>query len=141
MMRVLKNTLLISGFIDSCYLLLYKYHLERMSFCPTHGCDTVNMSHYSDFFGIPVAFIGIIGYIVLFLTQLSSKNRFLNLTYTLLIFIAFSFSTYLTLTELLIIHAVCFWCAISFMFISTLTFIELYSFISNLYLSRSRLRP
>lgn len=88
---------------------------------PGGGCDAVNKSSYAYFppdWGIPVAFIGLAGYIgMLALWLWRWRNPTLAGKLDMALFIAtlvgFIFSGYLTAMELFVIHAVCWWCVAS----------------------------
>ena len=74
-----------------------------------HGCETVQKSRYAEFAGIPVAVLGLLGYIGILasLTRDDETSR----TVTAFISIAgLAFSGYLTYLELFTIHAICIWC-------------------------------
>ena len=77
------------------------------------SCIKVQTSVWSKLAGIPVALLGLIGYIGILGSLLApdrEETRLLTLALTL---IGFGFSAYLTYRELFSIHAVCEWCAAS----------------------------
>jgi uncharacterized membrane protein len=77
------------------------------------GCETVQHSIYSKLAGVPVALIGLIGYIVILASLLapeSESTRLATMTFTV---VGFGFSVYLTSRELFSIHAICPWCVSS----------------------------
>jgi uncharacterized membrane protein len=43
--------------------------------CATGGCETVQSSRYSEIFGVPVAAVGLVGYVALFATALAVGER------------------------------------------------------------------
>jgi uncharacterized membrane protein len=81
-------------------------------------CNIVNTSAYSMWRGIPVAVLGVIGYVVI-LALIFIMNR--QKDQSSIIILAFFgvttfgtlYSLYLTYVELFIIHAVCPWCLTS----------------------------
>ena len=82
------------------------------------GCDTVQASRYSKMAGIPVALIGVIGYVgVLAVLVLEEKNGPLSDSGPLLTFgftlIGALYSAYLTYLELFVILAICQYCVAS----------------------------
>jgi uncharacterized membrane protein len=88
----------------------------------SHGCETVQTSAYASLFGIPVALIGLITYVLLLLSLKLPDERVLLSGYALTL-IGFGFSIYLTYRELFTIHAICSWCvssAIVFTLLATL---------------------
>ncbi len=83
----------------------------------SHGghssCQTVQSSEWSKLAGIPVALLGVIGYIAILSSLLApdrEESRLVTLGLTL---IGFAFSGYLTYRELHSIHAICEWCVSS----------------------------
>ena len=74
-----------------------------------HGCETVQKSRYAEFAGVPVAVLGLLGYVGI----LASLVKDTETSRTVTAFIAITglaFSGYLTYLELFTIHAICIWC-------------------------------
>ena len=93
-------------------------------------CDVVNNSVYAKIYGVPVAFIGLAGYLVLMClavaalqTEGATQRRLLTLGF-LLALGGFGFSVYLTYLELYVIEAICVWCVISAILITLLTLLS-----------------
>jgi uncharacterized membrane protein len=78
----------------------------------SHGCETVQTSVYSTLFGIPVALLGLITYVLILITLRRRDDNALLAGYVLTL-IAFGFSLYLTYREVFTIHAICSWCVSS----------------------------
>jgi uncharacterized membrane protein len=78
----------------------------------SHGCETVQTSRYAGLIGIPVALLGLITYIAVFISLRLRGDRPLLAGYSLTL-IAFAFSVYLTYREVFTIHAICSWCVSS----------------------------
>jgi uncharacterized membrane protein len=78
----------------------------------SHGCETVQTSAYATLLGIPVALLGMITYVVIFISLRLRGERPLLISYALTL-TAFAFSVYLTYRELFTIHAICSWCVSS----------------------------
>lgn len=76
------------------------------------GCHTVQASDYADLFGVPVAVIGLGGYLGLAISLAipGEAGRLLGMALAL---IGAGFSLYLTYLELFVIHAICQWCVAS----------------------------
>jgi uncharacterized membrane protein len=79
-------------------------------------CDVVNNSMYAKIYGVPVAFIGLAGYLILLglaiaglQTEGPTQRRLLGLSF-LLALGGVGFSAYLTYLELYVIEALCNWC-------------------------------
>jgi uncharacterized membrane protein len=74
-----------------------------------HGCETVQKSRYSELAGVPVALLGLLGYVAILATLARDGERertaaaFLSLA-------GFGFSAWLTYTEVAKLHAICPWC-------------------------------
>jgi len=89
-------------------------------------CDTVNNSVYAVMYGVPVAFLGLAGYLALLvlaliaLTSNGTAQRRVLLVSFLLALGGVGFSLYLTYLELYVIHAVCSWCVASAIIITLL---------------------
>jgi uncharacterized membrane protein len=73
------------------------------------GCETVQASSYSKLAGVPVAVLGLVGY-VLILGSLFVRGEAGRMAGSLLALIGFGFSAYLTYRELFTIDAICQWC-------------------------------
>lgn len=76
------------------------------------GCEKVQSSHWSKLAGVPVATIGLVGY-VLILGSLLVPGEPGLMACGLLSLVGFGFSAYLTYLELFRIHAICQWCVAS----------------------------
>ena len=108
------------GALDAAYLLLGKLgYVGSLECSISRGCDMVNASSYSQFLGVPVAGIGLAGYVALFLVAIVGlQPRWLSdkrpdLLLTLLSAIALVFTVYLTYAEVVILGAICQWCVVS----------------------------
>jgi uncharacterized membrane protein len=81
-------------------------------------CSTVNASRYSEVNGIPVAAIGILGYLsILVVLYFENRNSFFKQNGTLLIFgmalTGFLFSVWLIYVEVALLKAICPFCVTS----------------------------
>jgi uncharacterized membrane protein len=109
------------GFLDAAYLTYIHYHGLGALLCfGSHSghssCITVQSSEWSKLAGIPVALLGLIGYVGLFVSYFITAriNGELGRAMSFCIaLIGFGFSAYLTYRELFSIHAICEWCASS----------------------------
>ncbi len=94
--------------------LTYVHYSGIPPVCSAGGsCLKVQSSVYSKLAGVPVALMGLIGYIAILgslLAPESETSRFATLGITIA---GFGFSAYLTYRELFSIHAICEWCASS----------------------------
>jgi uncharacterized membrane protein len=102
------------GLLDAIYLTYVHYHgLKGLLCIGGHGghssCETVQSSVYSKVLGVPVALLGLLGYIAL-LGSLLIRGELGRALGFLVALIGFGFSMYLTYRELFTIHAICEWC-------------------------------
>jgi uncharacterized membrane protein len=77
------------------------------------GCETVQHSIYSKLAGVPVALIGLLGYIAILASLLAPESESARLATMAFTVMGFGFSVYLTSRELFSIHAICPWCVSS----------------------------
>jgi uncharacterized membrane protein len=74
-----------------------------------HGCETVQKSDYSKLAGVPVALLGMIGYVGIIGALIKDGERERNAAAFFSI-LGFGFSAWLTYTEIALIDAICIWC-------------------------------
>jgi uncharacterized membrane protein len=77
-----------------------------------HGCHKVQTSQYAKLAGVPVALLGLIGYVTL-LGALLAPGEAARMVAALVALVGFGFSAYLTYRELFTIDAICQWCVAS----------------------------
>jgi uncharacterized membrane protein len=101
------------------YLAMYKLGLIGTLACTIGQCETVNLSKWATFLGLPVAVWGAGFYLMLFLVAFAgTTERFVNapwVSHALLALTAWGvlFSGWLTYLELYVINAVCMFCVVS----------------------------
>ena len=76
------------------------------------GCEKVQTSAYSKLAGVPVAVLGLAGYLAL-LGSLLVRDDLGRLVGALVALVGFGFSAYLTYREVFPIEAICQWCVAS----------------------------
>src|SRR2546425_1324740 len=107
------------GLLVATYLWLYKIGVIGVLQCGTGSCEAVQPSRYAVVFGVPVAFVGVAGYAVLFaiglvdLQPAFAANRRVTVLLAALATAGFAFTLYLTYLELFVLHAICRWCVVS----------------------------
>jgi len=99
------------GLAVAAYL-TYVHYEDISPICSTGGCEKVQNSSYSELAGIPVALLGLVGYLVIALSLLLRGDLGRAATAALAI-AGFGFSAYLTYLELFVIDAICQWCVAS----------------------------
>jgi uncharacterized membrane protein len=77
-----------------------------------HGCHKVQTSDYAKLAGVPVALLGLIGYIII-LGALLLRGETARMVAAFTALVGFGFSLYLTYRELFTIDAICQWCVLS----------------------------
>ena len=104
------------GIFISAYLTLYKLGKIGTLACGTGSCETVQLSKWGDFLGLPVAAWGVGFYVLVFaLTLVGLQGRFaesrgLALALVLVTGWGVVFTAWLTYLELFVIDAICRWC-------------------------------
>jgi uncharacterized membrane protein len=110
--------------------LTYVHYSGIKPVCTAGGsCLKVQSSIYSELAGVPVALIGLIGYVVILTSLLAPENettRFATVAFTV---VGFGFSAYLTFRELFSIHAVCEWCVSSAVIMTVLMCLTIWRFL------------
>ena len=117
--RMLTALVALLGLFVSIYLVMYKTGLIGTLACGTGGCETVQLSKWAFFLGVPVAAWGVAYYAVIFgLAVAGIQDRFADsrripLALVALTAVGLLFSAWLTYLELWVIHAICRWCVVS----------------------------
>jgi uncharacterized membrane protein len=120
MLRRAMIGLTVLGIALAAYLTYVHYSGTKPACTAGQSCIKVQTSQWSRLDGVPVALIGLIGYVCILgslLVRDREESRLMTLALT---FIGFGFSAYLTYRELFSIHAVCEECATSAVFLTIL---------------------
>ncbi len=91
------------------YLTYVHYEGLKVLCLSSGGCETVQASSYAKLAGIPVAVLGLLGYIGL-LGSLAIRGEGGRIAGFAIALTGFGFSLYLTYRELFTIKAICQWC-------------------------------
>lgn len=119
--QIILEAIAVTGIGVSLYLSFVKLTGKGLR-CGFGQCEVVQASPYSYFLGIPVAFLGIVFYLALFvLAFYASKSVLAGKLLKVWVIVGVLFSGYLTYLELFVIHAICAWCVAS----ATLTVLSL----------------
>ena len=110
--------LVVIGLLVSIYMTIYKVSGNEGMCLGSGDCSTVNASRFSEVNGIPVAVIGIIGYVAILAAHLlEDRNAFFRQNAILLIFgmslTGFLFTVWLVYVELALLNAICPFCVTS----------------------------
>ena len=74
-----------------------------------HGCATVQKSSYSELAGVPVAVLGLLGYVGI-LAALARDGEGRRTAAACISLAGFGFSAWLTYVEVVRLDAICIWC-------------------------------
>jgi uncharacterized membrane protein len=111
-LRIAIGVLCVIGIGVAGYLTYTHYEGLRVLCLSSGGCETVQQSAYSKLDGIPVAVLGLAGYIGI-LFSLFIRNDLGRAAGFGLALVGFLFSAYLTYREIFTIKAICQWCVAS----------------------------
>jgi uncharacterized membrane protein len=129
-LRITLLVLTIAGLGVATYL-TYIHYAGIKPLCGRNGggCEIVQTSQYSKLAGVPVALIGLIGYVAILASLLAperEESRFATVSLTL---VGFGFSAYLTGRELFSIHHICEWCLSSAIIVTILLLLSTWRFL------------
>ena len=107
--------------------LTYVHYAGLQPFCVGGGggCERVQSSHWSELGGIPVAVLGLAGYVAI-LGSLALPEELGRSAAALLALVGVGFSGWLTYVELAKIHAVCQWCVASAVVMALLAIVSVW---------------
>ena len=109
MTRIAAIVVGVIGLGIASYLTIVHY-TGGVSVCAiAHGCETVQKSDYSKLAGVPVALLGLIGYVGILGALIRDDDNSRTVA-AFLSLLGFGFSAWLTYTELALINAICIWC-------------------------------
>jgi len=113
------------GIAVSSLSLYHHFAKSKTSYCDfgeSFNCDVVNRSQYSSIAGIPVAAIGIAGYVViLFLATWYRRNPDTPVLLSVASLAGVAFALYLTYLEAFVLQAYCILCLTSLCMIVTIS--------------------
>jgi uncharacterized membrane protein len=137
---MLRKVILIFAFLglsDAIYLLIIKLSSNKALCVPGLGdCWSVNNSIYSEWNGIPISVFGMLAYIsiILLLTFLNRITFLKNFNHIFVLgisLIGFIFSIYLTYLQIAVIKAICPFCIISAITMTTVFVLSIFYFLEN----------
>ena len=109
--------------------LTYTHYAGLNVVCPVSGgCETVQKSVYSKLAGLPVAVLGLAGYIAIFIT-LFIRHELARAAAFGMALVGCLFSLYLTYREVFTIKAICPWCGSSAVMMTLLTILTAIRFL------------
>ncbi|HET9104312.1 MAG TPA: vitamin K epoxide reductase family protein [Solirubrobacteraceae bacterium] len=113
--RRLRTAILVLALIGTgvaAYLTYVHYEGLKVLCLSSGGCETVQASRYAKLDGVPVALLGLLGYLAL-LGSLLVRGELGRVAGFAVALIGFGFSMYLTYREIFTIKAICQWCVSS----------------------------
>jgi uncharacterized membrane protein len=108
-LRIAIGVLCLIGIGIGAYLTYVHYAGLKVACLSSGGCETVQSSRYAKLDGVPVALLGLLGYIGI-LGSLAIRGELGRAAGFGLALVGFLFSMYLTYRELFTIKAICQWC-------------------------------
>jgi uncharacterized membrane protein len=130
-LRVFGLAVVLAGVGVAGYL-TYVHYAGLQPFCAGggHGCERVQSSVYARLGGIPVAVIGLAGYLAI-AAALIAPGEPARLAAAGLAVIGFGFSAYLTALELFVIDAICQWCVASAALLTALAILTIWRLLKS----------
>lgn len=110
-LRSASAALAVVGALIAGYLLYTRWSGGAL-ICSTGGCETVQSSPYSEVFGVPVAAVGLAGYLSLLAASIG-RGELARTAGAALGLAAVVFAVYLLYVQVALIGAVCQWCVAS----------------------------
>jgi uncharacterized membrane protein len=130
---VLRKTMLVLTAVGLCLAayLTYVHYSGVTPPCSIKGnpCSQVQKSQYSLLVGVPVALIGLLGYIAILGSLLAPDGERARFVTMALILGGFGFSLYLTYRELFTLHKICEWCVSSAVIMTVLACLSVWRFL------------
>jgi uncharacterized membrane protein len=128
-LRLAAFVLTLAGIGVAAYL-TYVHYAGLQPFCAggSHGCERVQSSSYASVGGIPVALLGLVGYVGIAVALVAPGER-ARLAAAALAVSGFGFSAYLTYLELFVIDAICQWCVASAVLLTLLCVLTVWRFL------------
>lgn len=111
--------------------LTYVHYSGTTPLCSIKGnpCSQVQKSRYSELAGVPVALIGLLGYVAILGSLLAPEGeraRFVTMALTLG---GFGFSAYLTYREVFTLNKICEWCVSSAVIMTIMVCLSVWRFL------------
>jgi uncharacterized membrane protein len=130
-LRIAVAALALVGAAISGYL-VWVHFAELQPFCVGGGggCEQVQSSQYAKLGGVPVAVIGLAGYLAILVSLVPPGSGGRSVT----VFLALAgagFSAYLTYLELAVIDAICQWCVASAIVMTALAGVAVAYFLAS----------
>ena len=109
MTRIPTIAVALAGLAIASYLTIVHYAGGEPVCAIAHGCATVQKSSYAELAGIPVAVLGLVGYVAILASLVKDTETTRSIT-ALLAIAGLAFSAWLTYVEIWELEAICIWC-------------------------------
>jgi uncharacterized membrane protein len=130
-LRRAMTVLALLGIALATYLTIVHYAGLKPACTAGQACVKVQTSQWSKLDGVPVALIGLIGYVMIVGALLAPDREETRLAVLGMTMVGFGFSAYLTYRELFSIHAICEECATSAVFMTILLICAVYRYLTT----------
>ena len=127
-MRAAAIGIALVGLGIASYLTVVHYAGGQPVCAVAHGCATVQASDYAKLAGVPVALLGVFGYVAL-LVSLARDGEAWRTAAAFLSLAGLAFSGWLTYVEVGILDAICIWCVGSAVCMSLLAALTSFRFV------------
>jgi uncharacterized membrane protein len=111
-LRIGAAVVAVAGLAIAAYLTIAHYADAAPVCAIAHGCATVQQSDYAELAGVPVALLGLLGYVAI-LASLARDDEGWRTATAFLALGGFGFSAWLTYVEIWRLDAICIWCVAS----------------------------
>ena len=109
MTRIPTIAVALAGLAIASYLTIVHYAGGEPVCAIAHGCATVQKSSYAELAGVPVAVLGLLGYVAILASLVKDTETTRSIT-ALLAIAGLAFSAWLTYVEIWELEAICIWC-------------------------------
>jgi uncharacterized membrane protein len=128
-LRITLIVLTVLGLAVASYVTYVHYAGIKPACTAGESCTKVQTSRYSELVGVPVALIGLIGYVAILASLLAPETETTRFATAALTLGGFAFSVYLTYRELFSIHAICEECASSAVIMTIMACLSVWRFL------------
>lgn len=128
--RVVMIVLSVIGLGLASYL-TYIHYSGNQVICTSDACELVQTSVYSKLAGVPVALMGLLGYVFIFISLILPEREQTRLATLGITAVGFGFSAYLTSREVFSLHQICEWCVSSACIMTILMLLSVYRFLTG----------
>ena len=129
-MRAAAIGVALAGLGIATYLTVVHYTGGEPVCAVAHGCATVQQSNYAALAGVPVALLGLLGYVAI-LVALAHDGEGWRTASAFLALAGLGFSVWLTYVEIGVLQAICIWCVGSAICMAVLAAITIYRMLGS----------